>query len=118
MTVPTPRDAQHAAMMINAVNSTARLLGLDQSTYNETPVLTAERAEATQHVVQRWFNARGNDDGPVLYKPGHEGPMWVLSYEGDYNWTIRICDDMRGMWPDGVFAEPVSGWCLGLYPEG
>ena len=45
--------------------------------------------------------------------------MWVLSLEGggdDVPWPIQVCDDLRDKWPDGVFAEPVNHWCLGLYP--
>ena len=90
-------------------------------TYGGTPVLTPDQAEAAAHTVDQWFAIHGYEESehPTMYKPGHEGPMWVLSLEGggdDVPWPIQVCDDLRDKWPDGVFAEPVNHWCLGLYP--
>jgi hypothetical protein len=47
-----------------------------------------------------------------LYRD-HEGPFWNISLEGADDWAITID---RDIWPEGVFVEPVAGWCLGLYP--
>lgn len=117
--MPTPRDEQHAEVLIAGVNSTARLLGLDRPTYGGTPVLTPDRAEQAQRAVETWFTRQGytEHEMPVLYRPGHEGPMWVLSLEGGpEDWPMQVCEALRGTWPDGIFAEPVTSWCLGLYP--
>jgi len=87
-------------------------------TYGGTPVLTIGKAGQAREAVRAWFNEIGWDgDMPALFKPGHEGPMYVLSLEdGPEDWPMQICDALYGKWPAGVFAEPVSSWCLGLYP--
>lgn len=121
--MPTPRDEQHARTMIEGVNSTGRLLGLNQPdytmpTYNGTPVLTIGKAEQCRRAVEEWFidHMGWAEDRPTLYKPGHEGDMWVLSLEGCDDWAIRLSADESVKWPDGVWVEPVADWCLGLYP--
>lgn len=53
-------------------------------------------------------------DDARLYPPGHEGDMWVVSLEGYGDWTY---DFPNGDLPRSVFAEPVTSWCLGLYPK-
>lgn len=110
-------DELHVRTLIEAVNSTSRLLGLDDNTYNGDPVLTGDKAEEARIVVRVWFD--DNEPGttyPVLHEPGHEGAMWVLSLEGIGDWAVRIGQDESVTWPPGVFAEPVADWCLGLYP--
>lgn len=114
--MPTPRDEQHAATMIEGVNSTANLLGLNRPTYNGTEVLTDEKVKEVQRVVEAWFTVRGCDAAPALYPPGHEGPMWVLSLEGYDDWATDVSNDDVVKWPAGVWVEPVTAWCLGLYP--
>lgn len=84
--------------------------------YNGTPVLTVGEFDAARKVVADWLDQHGYEELPTPYKPGHEGPMWVLSLEGYEDWAIRISADDAVQWPDGVFAEPVASWCLGLYP--
>lgn len=87
-------------------------------TYGGTPVLTVGKFDQARKVVDRWFADKYPDcDRPTPYKPGHEGPMWVLSLEGGPDdWPILLSHDDTVTWPDGVFAEPVNSWCLGLYP--
>jgi hypothetical protein len=85
--------------------------------YEGTRVLTVGKAEEAKRAVERWFDTIGWPDAPAMYKPGHEGPMWVLSLEGGpEDWPLQVCDALYQKWPDGVFAEPVNSWCLGLYP--
>lgn|SRR5574341_1601993 len=91
--------------------------------YEGKDVLTIGKADECRRVAEEWFAALGWDDVPRLHKPGHEGPMWVLSLEGGpEDWPLLISGsigDQAATWPDGVFAEPVtSSWCLGLYPVG
>lgn len=74
--------------------------------------LTEAQALACLKIVKDYLH---HDADPRLYRD-HEGPYWNISYEGDYEWPMRICEARRGQWPDGVFIEPVAGWCLGLYP--
>lgn len=89
--------------------------------YEGTEVLTIGKAEQAKRAAEAWFEEWFSwSDTPVMYKPGHEGAMWVLSLEGGPDdWPFRISGgtDLPGAkWPAGVFAEPVNGWCLGLYP--
>jgi hypothetical protein len=85
--------------------------------YEGKPVLTVGKFDQARAVVTAWFAKNEPGSGlPTPYRPGHEGRMWVLSLEGADDWTIRITNDPEVRWPDGVFAEPVNGWCLGLYP--
>lgn len=83
--------------------------------YGGTEVLTLAKANEAQAVVQAWLQAYGADQA-VMYEPGHEGPMYVLSLEGADEWAVTITQDESVQWPAGVFAEPVASWCLGLYP--
>lgn len=84
--------------------------------YEGTEVLTAAVAKTTERIVDEWFKNKGHTDNPAMYRPGHEGPMWVLSLEGCEDWAVQIAADESVKWPAGVFAEPVADWCLGLYP--
>jgi hypothetical protein len=86
-------------------------------TYGGTPVLTIGKFDQARTAVTEWFNKNElGADRPTPYKPGHEGPMWVLSLEGGpEDWPMRAAEDLRDAVP-GVFFEPVSSWCLGLYP--
>lgn len=78
-------------------------------------VLTVGKFDAARKVVTEWLGSHGYDRA-TPYKPGHEGPMYVLSLAGCGDWAVEISHDESVIWPDGVFAEPVAGWCLGLYP--
>lgn len=89
-------------------------------TYGGTPVLTIGKAEEAKRTVQALFDKHGYPDAPALFKPGHEGPMWVLVLSGDPgDWPVWvndiIGDDLEAI---GVFAEPVNPACLALYPTG
>jgi hypothetical protein len=117
--MPTPRDEQHVKTMFEGINNTAELLGLNRPTYDGKPVLTVDKAEQAERKVGEWFINNGfqQSELPVMYRPGHEGPMWVLSLEGGpEDWPMQVCEALHGKWPAGVFAEPVASWCLGLYP--
>jgi hypothetical protein len=85
--------------------------------YEGTEVLTIGKFDQARAVVKDWFakNYPGCDM-PTPYKPGHEGSMWVLTLEIAPDWAIEISHDESVKWPEGVFAEPVNGCCLGLYP--
>lgn len=80
-------------------------------TYEGKPVLSADQAHECLVIVRGLL---GTDEAQ-LYPPGHEGPMWVISLEGWEDWAIRL-SELTEEFPDGVFVEPVTGWCLGLYP--
>lgn len=84
-----------------------------------TPVLTIGKAEQCREVARKWFSEMGCE-APTLYKPGHEGPMWVLSLDGGpEDWTLLISGSTGNnpaSWPPGVFVEPVNNVCLALYP--
>lgn len=86
-----------------------------------TPVLTEQQAKDTFEIVRHWLVATVDPNAdPKLYPPGHEGPMWVISWEGAGEWAI---DFTQASWVadrdlNGVFLEPVFPWCLGLYPAG
>lgn len=81
------------------------------------PVLTIGKFDEARAVVKTWLTVHGYPEMPTPYMPGHEGPMWVLSLESYEDWAILISQDDAVQWPAGVFAEPVTGWCLGLYPS-
>lgn len=89
-------------------------------TYGGTPILTPAQAEQAKRMVEEWFIDQvgfQESELPTMYDPGHEGPMWVLSLEGGpEDWPMQVCEALRDKWPAGVFAEPVTSWCLGLYP--
>lgn len=77
--------------------------------------LPRARAEEVQRAVQAHIDgAYGPGWEVALYPPGHEGEFWALSLEGCEEWAYGIGD--AGIIPEGVFAEPVYSWCLGLYP--
>lgn len=87
-------------------------------TYGGTPVLTIGKFGQARKIVDDWFRERGALDMPTPYKPGHEGPMWVLSLEGGpEDWPMLVSealgDTLREL---GVAPSPVTSWCLGLYP--
>lgn len=118
--MPSPQQTRFLRDLIEASESTARLLGLEPPTYGGTPVLTEPVARCAQNIVNEWFTARGAaraHDYPTLYEPGHEGPMWVLSLEGGpEDWPMLIGDALGDTLRQlGVFIEPVNHWCLGLY---
>ncbi len=92
--------------------------------YEGTPVLTIGKADECREVARQWFSemwfSEMGCEAPALHKPGHEGPMWVLSLEGGpEDWPLVISGSIGNhpaTWPPGVFVEPVNSWCLGLYP--
>lgn len=79
-------------------------------------VLTIRKADEAKFVAEAWFKDKGYADMPAMYKPGHEGSMWVLSLEGYDDWAVELSQDESVRWPVGVWVEPVASWCLGLYP--
>lgn len=83
--------------------------------YDGKEVLTIGLADAAKRAAEEWSDKRGYP-APAMYKPGHEGPMWVLSLEGYGDWALGVTSDHGAAWPPGVFAEPVADWCVGLYP--
>lgn len=84
--------------------------------YDGKEVLTTNKADQAKRVAEEWFVGQGALDFPVMYKPGHEGAMWVLSLEGYEDWAVRLSADKSVKWPPGVWVDAVTDWCLGLYP--
>src|SRR4051812_17756667 len=43
---------------------------------------------------------------------------YSLALEGDYEWPYGIADHIAaaGLTTPGAFLEPLTGWCLGIYP--
>lgn len=99
--------------------------------------ISRELAEQVREAVIEHFRLYTYDrDGnrlpdeqlPRLFEPGHNGSGWDLAWEGHgpYEWTILAtgggrCDSGLRYepvtWPAGVFAEPINGVELGLYPS-
>jgi hypothetical protein len=73
----------------------------------ERKYITEAQALASLEIVREHVSPDAQ-----LYRD-HEGPFWNISFEGDYDWAVTI---RRDIWPEGVFVEPVAGWCLGLHP--
>lgn len=83
--------------------------------------LTEQQAQDTFEIVKAWLVATIDPNAePKLYPPGHEGPFWAVSWEGDSEWVIDFTQApyVAAKIPSGVFLEPVYSWCLGLYPSG
>jgi hypothetical protein len=98
--------------------------------------ISRKLAQRARDVVIEYFAVYCHDeDGnllpaeclPRLYEPGHSGSGWCLGWEGNGpdDWTILVTaggDRPDGTpfepatFPRGVFAEPINGCELGLYP--
>jgi hypothetical protein len=106
--------------------------------------ITKAKAEECLTAVKTHFAAaiEAGMDPPVLYEPGFHTSAWSIAWDGGpYEWAILafhggIDEDTyelaanEGVSPErareiarvaacpvpaGVFVEPVSSWCLGLY---
>lgn len=105
--------------------------------------ITREQAEKALAAIKLQFrNYLDDTDQPTLFEPGTQCSGWAIGWEaGPYEWTYRafqggfdeemhqlarefvddteahrMATDRGTPCPDGVFAEPVNTWCLGLYP--
>lgn len=106
--------------------------------------LTKAKAQQALKAVEQQFAVyiEAGYDGPKLYEPGHQCSGWAIGWEeGPYEWPYRafeggtdeelfelaqaevgaegaakLANDPGAACPEGVFAEPVNHWCLGLYP--
>ena len=122
----TPRDAQHVKMLLDGIESTARLLGLPDPD-DSYPVLSKDTAEAILtlaksllHTVDQWAASK-----IILQEPGVQCRGWCLTLE-ETNiefWPGWLIEQTRSIEPErdplteaGVFAEAVSHCHLGLYP--
>lgn len=69
---------------------------------NATTTITEALAQFALMQIKVQYGAYLADDAttaPVLYGPGHEGPYWVISWEGGpYEWAL-------GAFQDGVDEE-------------
>jgi len=59
----------------------------------------------------------------TLYAAEHEGMRsgcWSIAWEGDTGdvaWPQVASEaQFRGVYPEGVFVEPMTSWSLGVYP--
>jgi hypothetical protein len=88
---------------------------------DEQPQLAREQAEQALATVREWLVAKGSWDADEveLYEPGFHCNGWAIALEGGpEEWPWHVSQDVgEEGWPDGVFAEPVNHWCLGLYVE-
>ncbi len=106
--------------------------------------ITKTLAEQSLRAIEKQFAdylfpGAGPVDRPTLFPPGHDGPHWVICWEGNapYQWTLaafcggtdeEIADEMDALgFPDGgridsvpvpagVHPEAINGYTLGLYP--
>lgn len=85
--------------------------------YDGKEVLTIGKAEQAKRAAEAWCERVGYGDAPLLFKPGHKGPYWVLIMVGSYDWALTISQDEAVTWPAGVYVEPVDGCTLGLHPK-
>jgi hypothetical protein len=85
------------------------------------PKVTKEQAEAVLLAIKERYPESLYCDPPTLYPHDHEDMpegCWSIAWEGaPEDWV----DHVSGMWDDGikvpgVFLEPMTSWCLGLYP--
>lgn len=89
---------------------------------SDTEQLTREQAEQCLATVREWLVKAGGQwaaDEAKLYDPGFHCGGWAIALEGgpeEWPWHVSQAVGEEG-WPDGVFAEPVASWCLGLYVE-
>jgi hypothetical protein len=92
-----------------------------ESVSDEREQLTREQAEACVKIVQAWVGKVDPEAAALatLYEPGFQCGGWAvtLQEQGPEDWPMWVCDMVDDEWPKGVFAEPVSHWCLGLYVE-
>lgn len=43
---------------------------------------------------------------------------WSIAHEGHYEWPIAFCGPyVPGLVPAAVHVEPITAWCLGVYPD-
>lgn len=55
---------------------------------------------------------------PKLYPPGFHDSGWTIAWEGRHEWTLfTLVDPNPRGWPEATIAEPVNGWCLGIYRD-
>lgn len=117
----SPRDEQHVKLVIAGIESTSRLLGLEQPTYGGTPVLTKDKAEAVLVLAKAMLALRDPyaADKIILQEPGVQCRGWCLTLEEtDIEfWPGWFAEEARSALKGaGVFAEPVTHCHLGLYP--
>jgi hypothetical protein len=114
----TSREEQHVKVVLNAIASTRRLLGLDQPTYGGTPVLTKAQAQAAFAKIKAQLDETGAERA-ILQEPGVQCNGWCVTLEEtniDF-WPGHITDTIGdALQRSGVFAEPVTHCHLGLYP--
>lgn len=87
--------------------------------------ITRSDAEAVvAAIVNRWPDAASSAGSPNLRDPDHEGldpGCWSIDWEGSVDdWTIHFTGAVSTgavALPVGVFAEPINGCILGLYPD-
>jgi hypothetical protein len=98
---------------------------------------------AIENQFKVYIQAYEGTSRPILRQPGHEGPFWSIDWEeGPTEWALRafhggidwdiinelkaegvgytdalkVAQDPAVACPEGVFAEPVNSFILGLYP--
>lgn len=85
--------------------------------------VSKKQAEAVLDAIKtRWPEADGwwvGMDGPTLRDADHEEQpegCWSIAWEGaPEDWVHYASLEIK---VPGVFLEPMTSWCLGLYPAG
>lgn len=77
--------------------------------------ITKKQAQAVLRYIERVYVPEATaGDCPFLKEPGTETSGWCVAWEGHWGWSIDVAPAVTREF-SGVFAEPVNGWCLGLY---
>jgi hypothetical protein len=81
--------------------------------------VTREQAEQVKAKIEELYPL---DKGYFfLADHNHEGlseGAWSLALEGHPEWVFEVTEKQHAEpeWLPGVFLEPVTSWCLGIYP--
>lgn len=68
--------------------------------------ISEELAQECLAAVRKQFAyAVTEDSGPALYQPGHDGPGWVIVWEGVHDWALLVFRDCIDI---DVFNEVAS----------
>lgn len=82
--------------------------------------LTLTQASVCLEITKGWI-ARTDPSAAAdlaLYPPGFHADGYTIALEGGpEDWPWHLTQDETITMPGGIFAEPVNGWCLGLYPD-
>ncbi|WJN62693.1 hypothetical protein [Streptomyces phage phiScoe10] len=81
-------------------------------------IVTRKTADAVLAAIREMFP---DDAEFTLYDADHEGlseGSWSIACEGLEDWPHAVTDRIYfhpDEFPEGVYLEPIAGWCLGVY---